>query len=157
VGAHIEIRQATAADAAQIHELHTNSVRELCKKHYTSAQIDGWLKNRQPNGYLAGIERGEMFVAMVGADIIGFGHAVPGEVLAVFVAPHCVGRGVGKALLDHGIQFAQGNSQRAVRVDATLNAQEFYARAGFVAIAEQSVRRNDVVLPIIVMEWRSEI
>jgi N-acetylglutamate synthase-like GNAT family acetyltransferase len=157
VSGQVEIRRATTADASEIHELHTCSVKELCKDHYTPAQIDGWLKHRRPAGYLAGIERGEMFVAVAGSEIVGFGHAVPGEVIAVFVAPHRTGRGVGRSLLNYGMQLAQGNAEKTVHLEATLNAQEFYARAGFVPIKQQLVQRNDIFLPVVVMEWRSEI
>ena len=157
MGSTFKIRKATAADAKQIHELHTRSVRELCKGYYTPEQITGWLKNRTPNGYIPGIERGEMFVAVERNQIVGFGHAVPAEILAVYVAPEYIRQGVGTVLLTHGISLARLVSQGAVRVDATLNAQGFYAQAGFVETERKFVQRNDVSLPVIVMELHDEI
>jgi len=138
-------------------KLHTHSVQALCANHYSSEQITGWLKNRTPQGYLPGIERGEMFVVVEGERILGFGHAVPGEVVAVYVAPEWAKQGVGRAILTEGIVRARSGHQGAVRLDATLNAREFYKKAGFVEVEQKTVGRNDVLLPVIVMELRDEI
>jgi len=151
------IRQATSRDAARIHELHTNSVQALCKDHYSPEQLTGWLKNRTPRGYLAGIERGEMFVVVEEEQIVGFGHAVPGEVVAVYVDPERVRRGVGQAILVEGITRARKGHHGAIRLDATLNAQHFYEKAGFVEVERKVVKRNEVGLPLVVMELREEI
>ncbi len=151
------IRQATRSDAGRIHELHTDSVMGLCRDHYSPEQITGWLKNRAPQGYLAGIERGEMFVVVEGEQIVGFGHAVPGEVMAVYVDPERVRRGVGQAILVEGITRARKGHHGAVRLDATLNAQNFYEKAGFVEVERKVVKRNEVLLPLVVMELRDEI
>ncbi len=133
------IRPATTGDASRIHALHTQSVRALCKDHYSPEQISGWLKNRCPQGHLPGIEgidRGEIFVAEAGPQIVGFGHAVPGEIRAVFVAPENAQQGVGSRLLAYGIKKARVGSHRDVCLDATLNAQDFYKKAGFVEVEQ---------------------
>ena len=127
------IRPATPEDANRIHELHTSSVKALCQSHYSSEQITQWLKNRTPQGYVPGIERGEMFVAVDGARSVGFGHAIPGEVVAVFVDPEWARHGVGRAVLGEGIKRARSGYRGAVHLDATLNAQEFYKKMGFVS------------------------
>ena len=153
----LTIRQATSGDANRIRELHTSSVQALCKDHYSPEQIAGWLKNRTPQGYLPGIERGEMFVAVDEGRIVGFGHAVPGEVVAVYVAPECIRHGVGRSILTEGITRARSGHQGAIRLNATLSAQGFYEKAGFVEVERKTVRRNDVFLPVIVMELKDEI
>ena len=130
------IRPATTGDAGPIHALHTHSVRALCKDHYSPEQISGWLKNRSPQGYLPGIKRGEMFVAEAGPQIVGFGHATPGEIHAIYVALENAQQGVGFRLLAYGIEKARAGSHRDVCLDATLNAQDFYKKAGFVEVEQ---------------------
>lgn len=44
-----------------------------------------------------------MYVAVSGGLIAGFGHAVPGEFLAVYVARKFLSQGVGTLFLKHGI------------------------------------------------------
>jgi len=150
----LKIRSAIATDADAIHELHTKSVQELCAEHYTPEQIAGWLKQRTSAGYLPGIERNEIFVAEAHFEIVGFGHAIPGEVLAVFVAPDRAHQGIGTALLAHAMDIARKNAQWVVRLEATLNAQKFYERAGFVVIDGKTVRRGGVYLPVLAMECK---
>ena len=147
----VGIRQATTADTERIHEIHTQSVKTLCKGHYSSEQIAGWLKNRSPQGYLPGIGRGEVFVATDGLSILGFGQAIPGEIHAIYVAPAYAKQGVGILLLAQALTAARAGSQRDVYLESTLNAQGFYKRAGFVEVERSTVRRNDVLLPVIRM------
>jgi ribosomal protein S18 acetylase RimI-like enzyme len=156
MGHTFKIRQATAADAKRLNELHTRSVTELCKDHDAPELVADWLKHRTPNGYLLGIERGEMVVALEGERIVGFGHAVPSEILAVYVDPERARHGVGGVLLQ-GITMARSSDQGAIRLDATLNAQGFYEKAGVVEVEPKTVRRNDVFIPVIAMELRGEI
>ena len=52
----IKIRQALRDDAPAIHELHTRSVKELCKDPSSSGQISGWLNHRTPEGYFPSVD-----------------------------------------------------------------------------------------------------
>lgn len=83
--------------------------------------------------------------------MLGFCEAIPGEVFAVFVAPEWSRRGVGPALLSQALAGA-APTPRVVRLESTLNAVSFYERAGFRQIARSSVRRNDVEVPVVIME-----
>ena len=147
----LTIRQATDGDACRIHALHTQSVRALCKDHYSPEQISGWLKNRSPQGYLPGIGNGEMFVAETSSQIVGFGHATPGEIHAIYVAPESTQQGVGSLLLAHVIKKARAGSHQDVCLEATLNAQDFYKKAGFVEVEQSMVKRNNTLLPVVRM------
>jgi predicted N-acetyltransferase YhbS len=143
----VKIRKATEADAERIHELNTDSVRKICSSVYSPEIIDGWLKNRTPRGYLAGIRAGEMYVAEKEGKIIGFGHAVPGEILATFVDPAYVRRGVGSLLMKHGIGMANVKAPETIRIESTLNARNFYETFGFKVTREMMVRRGNVEVP----------
>ena len=90
-------------------------------------------------------------VAESDARIIGFCEAAPGEVVGVFVLPECAGGGVGAALLSHAFALAGGPRTR-VSLEATLNAVGFDGRFGFRAVRRSVVRRNDVDIPVVVME-----
>ena len=147
----ISLRPATTLDAEAIHELHLNSVRALCASSYEPGIIVGWLKDRTPAGYLRGIAEGAIFIAEVQSRIVGFSEAAPGEVVAVFVDPQWSRKGVGTALLSRALSAAAG-TPRPVRLESTLNAVSFYERRGFRQISRSSVRRNDVEVPVVIME-----
>ena len=150
------IRAARAVDAPRLHELHTASVRALCAGHYSADVIEAWLLNRAPSGYLEPIERGDLFVAEQDGRVIGFGEAVPGFVIAVFVDPAHALHGVGTAILQHALALAHREHAGAVRLEATLNARDFYARAGFREVTRSTVRRNRVEIPVVVMEHEED-
>ena len=147
-----DIRLAMPEDAEAIHALHTMSVRALCKDVYSSEVIDGWLSNRSPSGY-RGIEKREMYVAERKGTIVGFSHVVPGEIVAIFVHPDYSQQGIGSSLVRHGIATAKANNN-SIRIDATLNAQRFYERMGFIKTGEHVARRNDVEVLIVRMELK---
>lgn len=149
----VQIRTAEPADAPAIHHLHTRSVQTLCRSHYTSSQIAEWIGRRQPAGYLPAIEREEMFVAALTGKLAGFGHAVVGEIVAIFVDPDWTGRGVGRQLLTHAIALAQRDEARLVFLEATLNARSFYERCGFQMVEQKTAQRGQTELTVVVMVY----
>jgi GNAT superfamily N-acetyltransferase len=152
----LSIRKAMRADAPRLHELHTTSVRTLCSGHYAPEVIDGWLLNRRPQGYLPPIQRGDIFVAEYGSTIVGFGEAVPGVVIAVYVDPIAVKCHVGSAIMHHALDIAQRGHVGPVRLEATLNAVGFYQRFGFHEVGRSSVCRGQIAVPCVVMELDSQ-
>jgi GNAT superfamily N-acetyltransferase len=148
----LRLRVATRADAPRLHELHTASVRAICAPHYAAEVIDGWLANRRPEGYLAPIERGDLFVAVHEASVVGFGEATPGIIVACYVDPAWVRRGVGAAIMTHALDIARRGHDGPIRVEATLNAAPFYARAGFREVGRSTLRRGAVDVPYVLME-----
>jgi predicted N-acetyltransferase YhbS len=150
----LTIRQATEADAPRLHELHTSSVRTLCSRHYAPEIIDGWLQNRSPHGYLPPIQRGDIFVAEFGSTIVGFGEAVPGVIVAVYVDPSAIERHVGSAIMQHALKIARTEHAGPVRLEATLNAVGFYEHFGFRPLERSSLQRGLITVPIILMELR---
>jgi GNAT superfamily N-acetyltransferase len=150
--ANLTIRPAIPSDAHRIHELHVASVHALCAPSYDQAVVDGWLKGRSAEGYLLGISGGAIFIAEAASEIVGFCEAVPGEVRAVFVEPQWVGKGVGRVLLSHALSLASSGHSGPVRLESTLNALTFYEHFGFRQIGRATVRRNDVDVPVVLME-----
>ena len=149
----VVIRPARLEDAPRLHELHTASVRALCSSHYSADVIDAWLLNRAPSGYLSPIERGVLFVAERTDRIVGFGEAAAGTVIAVYVDPSDVLQGVGTAILRHAVGLARREHDGPVRLEATLNARDFYKRAGFREVKHSSVKRNRADVPVVIMEF----
>jgi GNAT superfamily N-acetyltransferase len=146
------LRTALPADAERIHEIHLASVRGLCAQHYAPDIIEGWLLNRHADRYLEPIERELMFVAERTGVIAGFGGFEPGMVTAIFVDPAHSGYGVGRALLQHAVAMARRGHDGPIKIEATLNARDFYERAGFHEVLRSTTRRNHVDIAMVVME-----
>ncbi|MFC2014868.1 GNAT family N-acetyltransferase [Chloroflexota bacterium] len=148
----IKIRKGTRDDASAVHELHTMSAWQLCKDDYSDAQLHGWLDHRTPEGYFPAIDQGRLFVAIEGSVIVGFGEAVPGEILAIYVSPDHVKKGIGTILLEHGMEISRSGSSGVV-LDASLNSVGFYLKSGFAEVQKKSIRRGNIALPCILMEY----
>ncbi len=151
------ICQARRADARTIHELHAASVTTLCITHYPLGSIQRWLAQRTPEGYYPGIDAGEMFVCKLGGQTAGFGHAIPGEVLAIFVHPRWARQGVGSLLLRQALKRATNGHPGPIKLQATLNAQPFYEKHGFVEKRRCAVQRGGVDMPVVEMEWSGNV
>ncbi len=145
------IREAVRTDAEAIHALHTSSVTTLCRTHYSAEQIQRWLQGRSPQGYFEGIDAGTMFVGEIDGVIVGFGHAISGEVLAVFVDPKHGGKGIGSHLLAHAVEMARCDFSGPIKLVSTLNAEAFYSRHGFKSSKRYSVVRNKTEIPVVMM------
>ena len=73
--------------------------------------------------------------------------------IAVYVDPAEILQGVGCAILRHAVALARSEHDGPVRLEATLNARDFYERVGFREIKRCTVRRSHVDVPVVVMEY----
>jgi putative acetyltransferase len=144
------IRPARLDDALAIHNLHTRSVRQLCSADYPKEVIDGWLEGRSPERY-RGIAKGEMYVFEENGAVVGFSHVKPGAIIALFVDPAHVRKGIGSALFEHALPIAHGNSHAPLPLEVTLTALPFYLRCGCKEVARSSVRKNAVKVETVTM------
>ncbi len=148
----IKIRKGTRDDASAVHGLHTKSVWELCKDHYSNDQLHGWLDHRTPEGYFPAIDQGRLFVAIEDSEIVGFGEAIPGEILAIYVLPDRIEKGIGSILLRLAMEISRSGSGKVV-LDASLNSVGFYRKRGFVEAEQKFIRRGNIELPCVLMEY----
>ena len=151
----IILRPSKREDADRLHELHTASVRTLCKNCYSEEVIDGWLLNRTPSGYHKPIDSHALFVAELEGQIVGFGEAVPGRIVAVYADPGHIHQGIGTMILAHAVDMARKDHKGPIRLESTLNARDFYSHAGFREIEQSTVHRNHVDVPVVIMEYEN--
>ena len=76
----------------------------------------------------------------------------PQAVVAVYVDPSATGQGVGRLILARAVDLARDGHSGPIRVQSTLNATSFYEHHGFVEVKRATVSRNQVEVPIVVME-----
>jgi GNAT superfamily N-acetyltransferase len=149
------LRPARRGDGRSVFELTWASVKGLAQKHYSPEVIANWMGERSPGYYENLIDRGHMIVAEQSAVIIGFVDAEPGEVTRLFILPGAAGSGVGKRLLHVGIEMARRGHNGPVRVEATLNAVDFYKKHGFKILmsGHASHTVGGPLIPVVHMEW----
>lgn len=149
------IRPAGASDVDGIWRVHNESIRALCRERYGAREIAAWIAFRPPEAYRAALASRTLFVCEWGEEIVGFGQFDParGEIEACYVAPDAVGRGVGSDLIARMEEQARATGHAVVRLNATLNAESFYARLGYRRLGSATHRvGGDIELDCVRME-----
>lgn len=134
----LSIRLATAGDVPAMARVHVAAVAQLCRTHYRPEELARWT-NQGRDLYVGLVRSATVVVAERGGDVVGFAAAslAAGFVRALYVAPGHAGGGVGRRLLARIERAARVYGVRRLVLDATLNATEFYARAGYRAVARR--------------------
>ena len=97
------------------------------------------------NAILEGIRRGNLYVALIGEECVGFSYIIPKGAFHGFPYLHILavkeeyrGKGVGKALLDYSEWIASETADKLFLVVADFNpdAKRFYERNGYQQIGE---------------------
>ncbi len=151
----MNLRRAVITDAERICRMHKASINNLCRSHYTRAQIEAWAGPKRAEHYELLIRDLIVFVMEEGDDIVAFAalDSPTAEIRALYVVPEVVGRGVGARMLD----ALEGEARRLtipkLNVSATLNSVGFYERRGYLSkgVAE-NVLPQGVSLPCVRME-----
>jgi ribosomal protein S18 acetylase RimI-like enzyme len=79
--------------------------------------------------------------------------AADAELTMLFVAPHAMRRGIGRALLRDAVEIAAASGATRVHIEADPNAVAFYERAGarrVGAVASHSIPGRD--LPLLALD-----
>ncbi|WP_256684881.1 GNAT family N-acetyltransferase [Halococcus qingdaonensis] len=129
------VRPATRTDRTALAELHTAAVEAFGPDGYAAEQVDEWAgaDERSPADYTVDAAGEHFTVAVREGAVAGFGHLVLDveEVHAVYVHPDRARRGVGSALLAELEGYARGHGCTGLALQSSLNAVEFYERAGY--------------------------
>lgn len=116
--------------------VHSAAVRGIRIALYTPEEIQAWAVPKEPESYEESIRSKEFFVAEDdGGDILGFGvlNQEIAEVEAVYVTPEAGRRGIGLEILRKLEERANAQGLQQLRLNASLNAVQFYERSGYVA------------------------
>ena len=87
----------------------------------------------------AQIANGQVIVAEIDRQVVGFAAVVGGELDGLFVEPDLWGRGIGKALIDAAAHQARRRGL-ALRVIAAPGARRFYESCGFSVEGDAQTR-----------------
>ncbi len=130
----IEIRPFQPGDENGICTAHTCAIREICRKHYTSAQIDSWTARISPAMYLNSIAtNGERFWVIDDAGQIGgFAGWYGANIQGFYLHPDYTGQGLASRLFQAvENEFWTKSGHDTCAIESTLTAKPFYEKMGF--------------------------
>ena len=128
----LKIRDATLEDAKELLEVHIRSIREICSNDYTDEQISAWSDPKTDESYHEPISKGCFWVGEFDGKIVGFSQIIPAdnEVLAVYVHPEYLRKGIGRKLLERMELEAERLGLEFLQMDSSVTAKAFYESAG---------------------------
>ncbi|SFB07489.1 Acetyltransferase (GNAT) domain-containing protein [Collimonas sp. OK607] len=133
------LRLAKISDAPEILQTRIAAIRAQASLHYPAAEIEDWCSSRTAETYHTAIERKIVLVEDVNESVVAFGQLNPETAFieAVYVSPPHSRQGIGLKILRALEAMAARRGITALTLEASLNAVEFYRRAGYVPVLEE--------------------
>lgn len=137
----LQIRSASAQDAAAIVRTHYDAVHVTAAADYDAATLEQWssLSPERVARLTAQITQNPDSTVMLVAErnglVVAFGEIVPSksELRAVYVCPAAARKGVGRALLKALEAVARRHNVEELWLDSSLTAERFYSAHGYVS------------------------
>jgi putative acetyltransferase len=138
------LRPFLAEDTPVVAAIFAASIEELTGDDYSEAQQQAWASAADDEEQFAKRLAGELtLVATLQKSPVGFA-ALKGadQVDMLYVHPGAAGQGVASMLCEALEKLAGGRGAKSLTVDASDNAQEFFAKRGYVAKQRNTVTIN---------------
>jgi GNAT superfamily N-acetyltransferase len=129
----LTIRKAVAADAPAVQAVRDAAILSACAGHYSATELGQWTGGPIDDDFVDDVAA-RFYVASIGNRIVAIGciDLESANILAVFVLPDCMRRGIGRAMLAHLEQLASDAGLSHLTLESTLNAAPFYRACGYV-------------------------
>ena len=138
------LRPFLPADTPVLAAIFTAAVEELTGDDYSRDQQEAWASVADDEEEFGKKLAGELtLIATLRAAPVGFA-SLKGkdQIDMLYVHPGAAGKGVASALCDALERLAGGRGAKSLTVDASDNAQPFFAKRGYVATQRNTVTVN---------------
>ena len=140
----IEIRRADASDHVALSAIRRSAILELAVGAMSTSQAEQWANRAAADRVTHAILHHAVWVAVQDVPI-GWVEVDEDRVAALYVAPHCAGRGVGSRLLLRAEAAIQDGGHATARLESSPNAATFYLHRGYLP---GEARAADGALPL---------
>src|SRR6202158_2154168 len=138
------LRPFLAEDIPVLAAIFVAAIEELTGEDYSQAQQEAWASAADDEEALGKSLAGELtLIATLQNSPVGFA-ALKGadHIDMLYVHPGAAGQGVGSMLAEALEKLAGGRGAKSLTVDAGDNAQEFFAKRGYVGKQRNTVTVN---------------
>ncbi len=138
------LRPFLAADTPVLAAIFAAAIEELTGDDYSEAQQQAWASAAEDEEAFGKRLASELtLVATLQNSPVGFASLKGADHIdMLYVHPGAVGQGVASMLCDALEKLAGGRGAKSLTVDASDNAQEFFAKRGYVAKQRNTVTVN---------------
>lgn len=126
----IRLRTATAADASAMLAIRHDAIMALAEE-YGREEAERWITSARPDRADRAILTHLVWVAEVDGVAVGWVEVNGATVEGLYVSPTAARTGVGSVLLAHAERHIRETGGSVAYLDASPNAEAFYARRGY--------------------------
>jgi putative acetyltransferase len=138
------LRPFLPADTPLLAAIFVAAIQELTGDDYTEAQQEAWAEAAEDEEAFGKKLAGELtLIATVQNSPVGFASLKGNETIdMLYVHPSVAGQGVAAMLIDALEKLAGARGAKALTVEASDTAVEFFGKRGYVAKQRNSVSRH---------------
>lgn len=138
------LRPFLPADVPVLAAIFTASIEELTGEDYSEAQQEAWMAAAESDEFGKRLASDLTLIATLEGSPVGFASLRGNDhIHMLYVHPAVAGQGIATILVDALEKLAGGRGAASLSVDASDNAQGFFAKRGYVAMQRNSVTIND--------------
>ena len=138
----LRIRSANPADADELLAIRREAILALAEE-YGRVAAERWATAAQPDRAAKAIATNSVWVTERGSKVVGWVEVRGATVESLYVSPAAAGLGVGSSLLSHAEQQIRDAGACIAYLDASPNAEAFYARQGYRRVGD--VKANNAI------------
>ena len=134
----INFIKASINDAHEIWNVRTSAIRAINQPGYKKEDLIKWAPEKMPEDFVKAIKNNEWYKVTDNNLIIGTGYVDVDKkrLEAVFVLPQYQGQGIGNLIINNLHDIAIKHGLTELYLDATLNAEGFYSKHGYIKIKD---------------------
>ena len=138
------LRPFLADDVPVLAAIFTASIEELTGDDYNEAQQQAWMAAAEDEEFGKRLASDLTLIATLEGSPVGFA-SLRGKdhIRMLYVHPAVAGQGLATMLVDALERLAGSRGAEKLTVDASDNAQGFFAKRGYVAMQRNSITIND--------------
>ncbi|MDX3968471.1 MAG: GNAT family N-acetyltransferase [Bradyrhizobium sp.] len=122
----------------------TASIEELTGDDYSEAQQEAWMQAAEDDEFGKRLASDLTLIATLEGSPVGFASLRGNDhIRMLYVHPAVAGQGIATMLVDALEKLAGSRGAKSLSVDASDNAQGFFAKRGYTAQQRNSVTIND--------------
>lgn len=131
-------------DVPMLAAIFAASIQELTGDDYSEAQQQAWMEVAESEEFGKHLAADLTLIATLDGSPVGFASLRGADhIRMLYVHPAVSRRGIATMLIDALEKLAAGRGATALTVDASDNAQSFFAKRGYTAQQRNSVTIND--------------
>jgi GNAT superfamily N-acetyltransferase len=138
----LKIRSAGPADADELLAIRRDAIMSLAEE-YGRVAAERWASGAAPDRAARAIATNNVWVTERGSMIIGWAEVSGATIESLYVSTAAARRGVGSSLLAHAERYIRATGFSVAYLDASPNAEPFYARRGYQRIG--AVKANNSI------------